>query len=622
VKKVPPVSEAVAAELDPLKMKRSTLEDQLGSLVSDPGVYRFKDEKGVVIYVGKAKNLKKRVSSYFNRTHTDPKTAALVRKVVSLNTVVTATEKEALILESSLITRHKPRYNIILKDDKRYPSLRINLHDDWPALEIVRRIEKDGALYFGPYTSSSAVHATVKFINRHFKLRKCKSSTLASRSRPCLNHQMGLCLAPCCLDVSRDAYMEMVSQVVLFLKGRAPELVENLRQEMVRCASEEQFEEAAELRDRLFAVEKTLEKQVVVSTDMADRDVMDVCMQGPAVCITLMQVRGGVLLGSRSYHLLETIAGPEEVAENFVCQYYEKHAAPAEVLISHRFDAEEAVREHLRETAGRRVSVLFPSRGEKAKLMAMARKNGERRLAEIISGADADRKVLEKLMGRLGMDRLPMRIESYDNSNISGNDPVAGMVVFENGRPKKSDYRTFRIKADTRSDDYAAMDEVLARRFADSEKREPLPDLLMVDGGKGQLNVAMSVLEGLGLDGAFTVIGIAKMREEAGETQDKIYLPGRSNPVNMGTQPDLLLFLQRMRDEVHRFAITFQRRVRGKRSVSSRLDGIAGVGKKRKAMLLKHFGGVTAIKAASVDELAGFPGITPEIAQSIKSALN
>jgi len=225
-------------------------------------------------------------------------------------------------------------------------------------------------------------------------------------------------------------------------------------------------------------------------------------------------------------------------------------------------------------------------------------------------------------MGRLGMDRLPMRIESYDNSNISGNDPVAGMVVFENGRPKKSDYRTFRIKADTRSDDYAAMDEVLARRFADSEKREPLPDLLMVDGGKGQLNVAMSVLEGLGLDGAFTVIGIAKMREEAGETQDKIYLPGRSNPVNLGTQPDLLLFLQRMRDEVHRFAITFQRRVRGKRSVSSRLDGIAGVGKKRKAMLLKHFGGVTAIKAASVDELAGFPGITPEIAQSIKSALN
>ena len=605
-----------------LETKPNTLEEQLGSLPLDPGVYRFKDEKGTVIYVGKAKNLKKRVSSYFNRTHTEPKTAALVRKVVSLDTMVTATEKEALILESSLITRHKPRYNVILKDDKRYPSLRIDLNEEWPALEIVRRIEKDGALYFGPYTSSSAVHATVKFINRHFKLRKCKCGTLKSRSRPCLNHQMGLCLAPCCLDVSRDAYMEMVRQVVLFLKGRTPELVENLRKEMICSASDQRFEDAAELRDRLFAVEKTLEKQVVVSTDMADRDVMDVCMQGPAVCITLMQVRGGVLIGSRSYHLLETMAGPEEVGEHFVCQYYEKHAVPPEVLISHRFDGVEAVRDHLRETVGRQVTLLFPSRGEKAKLMSMARKNGEKRLAEIISGADADRQVLEKLMKRLGMDRLPMRIESYDNSNMSGNDPVSGMVVFENGRPKKTDYRTFRIKADTRYDDYASMEEVLSRRFADTDKREPLPDLLMVDGGKGQLNVATRVLEGLGLLGVFTVIGIAKMREEAGETQDKIYLPGRSNPVNMGSQPDLLLFLQKMRDEVHRFAITFQRRVRGKQAISSKLDGIAGVGKKRKAMLLKHFGGVTAMKTASVDELGDLPGITLEIAQAIKQALN
>ncbi|WP_300670453.1 excinuclease ABC subunit UvrC [Desulfoluna sp.] len=614
MKKSLPVSEV-------LQEKFGTLEGQLNALVTDPGVYRFKDEKGIVIYVGKAKNLKKRVSSYFNRSHTDPKTAALVRKVVSLDTVVTATEKEAFILESSFITRHKPRYNVILKDDKRYPSLRIDPHEEWPALEVVRRIEKDGALYFGPYTSSSAVHATVKFINRHFKLRKCKCGTLKTRSRPCLNHQMGLCLAPCCLDVSRSAYMEMVGQVILFLNGRTPELVDTLREEMRSCASEERFEEAAELRDRLFAVEKTLEKQVVVSTDMADRDVIDICMQGPAVCITLMQIRGGVLLGSRSFHLMETMAGPDEVGENFVCQYYEKHAAPKELLISHRFDGIEAVREHLQETAGRRVALLFPERGEKVKLLRMARKNSEKRLAEIISGADADRLVLENLKKRLGMDRLPVRIESYDNSNTSGNDPVSGMVVFENGRPKKKDYRTFRIKADTRYDDYASMEEVLSRRFADSDKRDPLPDLLMVDGGKGQLNVATRVLDTLGLLGAFTVIGIAKMREEVGETQDKIYLPGRSNPVNMGLSPDLLLFLQRMRDEVHRFAITYQRRVRGKRAVSSKLDGIMGVGKKRKIMLLKHFGGVTALKAASVEELAVLPGITPEIAEAIRAAL-
>ncbi len=600
---------------------QDTLKAQIDALVSDPGVYRFKDGTGTVIYVGKAKNLKKRVSSYFSRRHTDPKTAALVRKIISLDTMVTATEKEALILESSLITRYKPRYNIILKDDKRYPFLRIDPKDEWPALEVVRRIEKDGAFYFGPYTASSAVHATVKFINRHFKLRKCTQGTLVNRSRPCLNHQMGLCLAPCCLPVSREVYMAMVSQVILFLKGRTPELVTTLRREMEACALEERFEEAAELRDRLFALEKTLERQVVVSSDMSDRDVVDVSMQGPAVCITVMQVRAGVLLGSRHYHFLETMAGAGEVAENFIHQYYTSHGAPGEVLLSHRFEGVEALRDYLRETHGHGVVLRFPSRGEKAKLMEMARKNGEKRLLEIISGADATTRVLEMLMKRLGMDRLPRRIEAYDNSNISGSDPVAGMVLFENGAPKKSGYRTFRIKTDTRHDDYAAMHEVLTRRFAHALKEDPLPDLLMVDGGKGQLNIATQVLQEQGLLGAFTVIGIAKMREEAGEMQDKIYLPGRANPVNMGMQSDLLLFLQKIRDEVHRFAIRYQRRVRIKRAVGSKLDGITGVGAKRKVMLLTHFGSLAAIKGASVDALTLLPGITPTIARAIKEGL-
>ncbi|MCG8473304.1 MAG: excinuclease ABC subunit UvrC [Desulfobacterales bacterium] len=598
------------------------IESALKQLVTDPGVYRFKDETGTVIYVGKAKNLKKRVTSYFNRTHTDPKTAALVKKVAALETVVTATEKEALILEHSLITRYKPRYNIILKDDKRYPSLRIDPNEPWPMLSIVRKVEKDGAYYFGPYTSSAAVHGTLKFINKHFKLRKCKDSTLKSRTRPCLNHQMGLCLAPCCLEVDRESYMEMVRQVVLFLKGRAPELVASIREGMMKAAQEERFEEAAELRDRLFAVEKTLERQVVVASDQGDRDVVHVCMQGPAVCITLMQVRGGVLLGSRSEHLLETMAGPETVLANFLIQYYAKHAAPKEILASHCFEGEEAMMERLSEVAERKVKILYPSRGEKAKVMEMARKNGEKKLAEVISGADADRRVLESLMRKLGMDRLPMRIESYDNSNMAGTNPVSAMVVFENGQPKKSAYRTYHMKSGADGhDDYAFMEEVLSRRFAQGLESPDMPDLLMVDGGKGQLNVALRVLQELGLMGAFTVIGIAKMREEAGETQDKIYLPNRSNPVNMGRQGEILLFLQRIRDEVHRFVITFQRKVRGKHSLHSRLDGVAGVGKKRKTMLIKHFGGVTALKNASVEEVASLPGITPKLAESILGAL-
>ena len=601
----------------------SALEEALKQLVTDPGVYRFRDDTGKVIYVGKAKNLKKRVSSYFNRTHTEPKTAALVKKVVSLDTVVTATEKEALILEHSFITRYKPRYNVILKDDKRYPSLRIDANEEWPMLAIVRKVEKDGAYYFGPYTSSLAVHSTIKFINKHFKLRKCKDNTLKTRTRPCLNHQMGLCLAPCCLEVDRDQYMEMVTQVVMFLKGRAPELVKSIEADMMEAAASEKFEEAAELRDRLFAVKKTLERQVVVASDQGDRDVVDVLMQGPAVCITLMQVRGGMLLGSRTDHLLETMAGPETVLANFLLQYYEKHAAPKEILASHSFEGVDAMVERISEVAERKVKILFPSRGEKAKIMAMARKNNEKQLAEVISGADADRRMLEGLMRKLGMDRLPMRIESYDNSNMAGTNPVSAMVVFENGQPKKSAYRTYHMKSGADGhDDYAFMEEVLSRRFADGMESPDMPDLLMVDGGKGQLNVALRVLESLGLAGAFTVIGIAKMREEAGETQDKIYLPNRSNPVNMGRQGEILLFLQRIRDEVHRFVITFQRKVRGKHSLTSKLDSVPGVGKKRKTMLLKEFGGITALKKASVEELEAMPGISREIAEAILASLN
>ena len=603
-------------------------EDQLrllDGIPSNPGVYQMKDSSGKVIYVGKARNLKKRVASYFNRPdHADMKTTVLVRKIAAIDTIITSTENEALLLESTLIKQYRPRYNVILKDDKRYPSLRMDLSKPYPNLTVVRKVVRDGALYFGPYTSPPAVYQTLKIINKTFRLRKCRDQVFRTRTRPCLNYQMGLCLGPCCLAVDSERYAEMVQEVILFLKGRTPDLIRKLKQEMNVAAAERQYELAAEIRDKLIAMETTLEKQVVAISDCMDRDVIGFARSAADAVITVLRVRAGLLVGSRNFYVSETLAADEELSGACIQQFYEQNNdIPEEILTPVLPDGLEAIQQFLESLKpGRKVVVATPQRGPKVRLVEMAMQNAanelERRSKERIGEAS----LLERLQQKLHLSRLPLRIECFDNSNISGTRPVSAMVVFEQGKPQKSDYRRYRITTVQGPDDYASMAEVLKRRYGKGAESEPFPDLLMVDGGKGQLGIDVSVLGELNLTGRFDVIGIAKKNEEKGETQDKLYKPGRLNPLNIDREGGLLLLLQRIRDEAHRFAITYHRVRRAAASVRSALDAITGIGPKRKQKLLKHFGSVRAIRTASIEELCQVPGINPKIAETIQNVLS
>ncbi|WP_231716917.1 excinuclease ABC subunit UvrC [Desulfosarcina ovata] len=589
----------------------------------NPGVYLMKAAGGKIIYVGKAINLKKRVSSYFQRQDThSAKTALMVSRVADIETVVTASEKEALILESTLIKRYRPRFNVVLKDDKRYPSIRIDVTAVYPKIEIVRKTPKDGAAYFGPFSSAHAVRQTLKLINKTFPLRKCSDRTMRHRTRPCLHHQMGQCLAPCCLTVDPKVYKGIVKEVVLFLKGRTPELIKRVRRHMCKAADSENFEAAAALRDRMFALEKTLERQVSVTTDFLDRDVIGISGNSDFRIVSVMTLRRGFLQGIRHFEL--THAAPEkgELVGQFLGQYYQSvHTIPIEVLVPEMPGNVAVLEETLSEWKARRVRIRTPRRGEKRRLLEMAATNAENTLRERLQRASRETAVLEGLQRRLQMSHLPSRIECFDNSHLGGTNPVSAMVVFVDGRPHKAGYRRYAIRDVAIPDDYASMAEVLGRRYGKINEKNPEPDLLMVDGGKGQLNIAVRVLEQLGVAGRFAVAGIAKKDPLKGETEDKIYLPNRNNPVNMGNDGRLLLLLQQIRDEAHRFAVTYQRKRRNQSMVTSALDRVPGVGPKRKAMLLKHFGSIKKIRAATVDELSELPGVTLSLARAIKQTL-
>jgi len=599
-------------------MKENVI-NKLSRVSTGSGVYIMKDTDGRVIYVGKAGNLRKRLSSYFSRNdRKDAKTGALIKKITAFDTIITGTEKEAFILESNLIKRYRPRYNVILKDDKRYPSLRLDVNSPYPNLTIVRKIKKDDCLYFGPYSSAHAVRETLKVINKTFKLRKCKTREPQRRDRPCLNYQMNTCLSPCCLRVNPSDYHEIVNEVVLFLKGKTPDLIRKMKSEMVAVAEIRDYEKAAELRDRVFALEKTLEKQVVVVSDLKDRDVLAVAATSPYSTITMLTVRNGYLRGSRNFNFNETMATKAELMESFIKQYYEKlHFIPQEILVSVPLESTSMLEDFLRNIKEQKVSIRCPQRGEKNRLVKMAIQNAKTSLDDWVASNMTEQDLLKRLQKRLNLKKFPRRIECFDNSNLSGKIPVAGMVTFENAKPEKSSYRKFNIKSVTEPDDYACMSEVLNRRFEKGEGSAPFPDLLMVDGGKGQLNISASVIKDLNLNAAFDIIAIAKKDERRGETRDKIYQPGRSNPVNFGKDQDLLLFLQRIRDESHRFAISFHRRKRTIASMRSFLDTIPGIAGKRKETLLKHFGGIQKIRAASLKELSELPGMNTKVAESV-----
>lgn len=596
------------------------LNDKLSGTPNDPGVYLMKDAEGKVIYVGKAKNLKKRLSSYFKQSgQIDLKTRVLVKKVSSFDTIITRTEKEALILESNLIKQYRPRYNVILKDDKRYPSLRLDIKSQYPGLNIVRKIEKNGAQYFGPFSSSQAVRQTLKIIHKTFKLRKCKTKNFKERSRPCLNYQIGACLAPCCLDVDNKTYNEIVKEVVLFLKGRTPELIKKIKKQMTSAAKDQDYERAAVLRDKIFALEKILEKQVAVTTDFKDRDVIAIADSPEISLIALLFVRGGYLLGKMRFSFTKTMSTKAEMVSAFIRQYYEKtHFIPQEVLVPIPLEDTCVLEDCLTAINQKKVRILYPRRGEKAQLVKMAAHNAQNSLKDLTASNDAAIDISVRLQKRLRMDKMPERIECFDNSNISGAEPVAGMVVFENGKPNKSLYRKYKIKTVNKQNDYAYMAEILTRRYGKGEKSKPYPDLLVVDGGKGHLNIALSIIKKNKLEKNFEMIGIAKKDVTREETNDKVYQPGRANPVNFGREGDLLLFLQKIRDEAHRFAISFHRKRRDRKSIHSVFDTVSGIGKKRKKILLKHFGSIDNIRKATLKELVSIPGISRKIAEELK----
>ncbi len=591
---------------------------------SNPGVYLMKNAKGKIIYVGKAKNLKKRLSSYFvKKDNHDAKTAALIETIKDFEIIITSSDHEAFILESNLIKEHNPKYNVILKDGKNYPLLRIDMHKAYPAIEKIRKIKNDKALYFGPYSSARSVNRTLKQIQKIFKLRQCKDTQFKNRSRPCLNFQIKACLGLCCNDIPEIEYKKRVKDAVLFLKGRSGRIIKKLNVSMKDYSLSLEYEKAAEVRDTISAIKNIMEKQVVVSPDMKDRDIIACTAKKGRAVVIVMIVRSGSLIDTAHYHFELGLKKQDEILSAFLIQYYKTHHfLPHFILLNQVIENKDFLEQKFTRQKGKKVKISIPVRGEKKRLVKMAHINAARELEKRLLKEEAQRASIVMLKELLKMKNLPSRIECFDNSNLSGQDPVSSMVVFKDGRPYKKAYRKYIIRDLDFQDDYAYMYQVLERRFSKKSDEMPYPDLLVVDGGKGQLSMAMAVVRQLNIENRFLVAGLAKKNEAKGEKFDKIYIPGRSNPLNTSQAQKALYLLQQVRDEAHRFAITFQRKRREKRAGLSGLDAIPGIGPKKRKVLLNHFKGVSHLKKALIDEIAALPGINKTLAQTIINRLH
>lgn len=613
--------------------------ETLARIPTSPGVYIMKDKRGRVIYVGKAKDLRARVRAYF-RPSGDERTFVveghLARMIGDIDTVVVNNEKEALLLENNLIKEHQPRFNVKLVDDKNYIVLRIDPKKTFPRVEVGRRIADDGARYFGPYHSATSARETLRLINRHFQLRTCTDHVLANRIRPCILYQIKRCPAPCVLPIEPRLYSEQVEDVALFLGGKKDELLPRLRQRMKESALEERYERAGQIRDQIYAVEKTLTKQTVVTTELGDQDVLGLYRQGDVVEVVLLFMRQGKLIGRRSFQVRDQEVPDADVLRDFVRGYYDLGSfIPDEVLLPFEIDDRELLAEWLGEKVGHRVHVLVPQRGAKVKLIELADKNAQASAASRKGQGGDAMAALEKLQKRLGLSRLPRRIECYDIAHIQGLATVASMVVLTDGQPEHSEYRTFKVKSAT-NDDFAAMYEVLSRRLRraraalDGTEADPdlarwaEPDLLVVDGGKGQLSTALAALRDVGWptsgEHAFDVIALAKERTDTAGSDhpDRVFLKNIKDPLLLRPNSTELFLLARIRDEAHRFANTFHRKLRKKRTLRSALEDVPGVGPKRQRELLRHFGSLKKIKAASLDDIARAPGMTRSAAAAVK----
>jgi excinuclease ABC subunit C len=601
-------------------MLSDVLRDHLDQLPATPGVYLMKDARGAIVYVGKAVNLRNRVRSYFreDKGHS-AKVRAMVRQVADFETLSTDTEVEALVLENTLIKRHRPYFNILLKDDKTYPYLKLTLHEDYPRLIVTRRRLADGGRYFGPYPDGQAMHATLRLIKQLFPLRQRPKPQ--HRDRPCLNYSLGLCLAPCQGLVSKEAYREVVRRVEAFLSGRHRELVRELEAAMRAASAELAFERAATLRNQVQAIGKLMEQQKVDADSDADQDVIGLASDESSVSVQVFQIREGRLTGRREHALDREGAPLPEVLSAFVGQFYsDAESVPSEILLRELPTDEALLADWLGTRRGAKVRFKVPQRGDKEKLLRMAETNAQQalergRLARWTAVERGPQAALDELGKALGCPP-PRRIEGFDISHAQGSDTVASMVVFIDGKPAKDQYRKFKIRTVEGIDDFASMKEVVTRRY--HKLGEPdaagwdAPDAILIDGGKGQLNAAVAALDALGLE--LPIFGLAKQFEE-------IYLPGRKDGIQLGDRSPARHLIERLRDEAHRFAVTFHRNLRGKRMTRSQLDDVPGLGEKRKLQLLKRLGSVDAMRPMSAAELAKAGGIPLKVAEAVAERL-
>ena len=625
------VQPAVQSEIDletldwaVLESKYSvTLREKLTTLPKDPGCYLMKNAAGEIIYIGKAKVLRNRVRSYFQKgADLTRRKQRMVHEIQDMDWIVTDSELEALILESNLIKKHHPTYNVRLRDDKSYPYIAITLSEEWPRVAYARKLRmqpKEKDKYFGPYTDTEAVRETLRLIRRVFRVPCGYRHPEQSKGKACMYYHIGQCTGVCAGKVTKDEYMAVIKDVMAFLEGRREELVDKMLIQMEEAAENLQFEKAARLRDQVQSIQKLIARQKVISTALEDQDVIALVTDCGNTIAEMFFIRGGKLIGQE--HFLLENASAEDAADSlqeFVEQYYDTAPyVPREVLLNADIDEINIIESWLRQKRGSKVAVSHPKRGEKKDLVEMARKNAEGVLKRLQLKMATDEEHLREELGSLqnaiGSPTLPRRIEAYDISNIQGHHTVASLVVFENGKPQKAHYRRFKIKRpDGNPDDFASMKEVVGRRLTGSLRRsstfEELPDLMLIDGGKGQLNAALEVLNNV--QDSVTIVGLAKKNEE-------IYKPGKSDPILLPRNSKALQLLQRIRDEAHRFAITYHRNLRGKTMRTSVLNRIPGVGPARRKALLQHFGSIESIKNASIEELAAAPAMSRPTAEAV-----
>ncbi|MDR1044753.1 MAG: excinuclease ABC subunit UvrC [Candidatus Adiutrix sp.] len=584
------------AGLEQLRQKALALPDS-------PGVYLMKDADERIIYVGKAKILPRRVSGYFQKNQPSARIGLMLSKVADFDFMVTATEKESLILENRLIKKHRPQFNVILRDDKTYPSLKLSLSEEYPRLEVVRRPARDGSIIFGPFPSAGAMRDTVRSALRLFPLRQCRRPDVKNVGRPCLNYQMGRCVGPCRPEMGPEEYARLTEQVRLFFQGRGHELLNGLHADMKAAAERYDFEEAARLRDRLNNIRKTLERQVVEQAGGRDLDVFGFHRQDGLLEGSILMVRAGAVSGCLP---LESSAGggeaeSPEAALSLLSQYYgADNFVPDEILWPGELadDERETLEDWLGAMKGRSVKIFLPQRGDKVKLLDMARDNARAALEDRLSRIGHNRGVMVELKARLNLEKAPRRLECFDLAHLQGQNATAGLVVMEDCEWKKSDYRRFRIKSARGGDDYGGLREVVARRF--SHEDWPRPDLLLLDGGRGQLHAAEAAFEDLGLDPP-PLAAIAKIRQEG--DIDRIFLPGRKNPADLKAGSAGLLLLARLRDEAHRYVGAYHRRLQSKTFLESPLLAAPGLGPAKRKRLLDHFGSLEKLAGASDQEV-------------------